>query len=41
MQNLKDKIKANDFEANRLPDERTLSDEYHVSRSSIKKRLVF
>lgn len=39
MQSLKDKIKANDFKDNRLPDERTLSDEYQVSRSSIKKAL--
>ena len=39
MQNLKDRIRANDFEKNRLPDERTLSEELGVSRSSIKRAL--
>lgn len=39
MKKIKDKIKAHDYENNRLPDERTLSAEFEVSRSSIKRAL--
>ncbi|MCT6823400.1 MAG: winged helix-turn-helix domain-containing protein, partial [Apilactobacillus sp.] len=36
---LKQKIIDNQFENKRLPDERTLSESYNVSRSSVKRAL--
>ncbi|WP_056979259.1 GntR family transcriptional regulator [Fructilactobacillus fructivorans] len=39
MDDLKKKIESNYFNQNRLPDERTLSAKYHVSRSSVKQAL--
>ncbi|MBU9789485.1 GntR family transcriptional regulator [Lentilactobacillus sp. IMAU92037] len=39
MKDLKDRIQANEFESKRLPDERSLSESYGVSRSSIKRAL--
>ncbi|AYF93038.1 GntR family transcriptional regulator [Apilactobacillus bombintestini] len=36
---LKDKIVKNEFPNKRLPDERSLSEEYQVSRSSVKRAL--
>ena len=36
---LKQKIVDNQFPNKRLPDERTLSETYHVSRSSVKRAL--
>lgn len=39
MQDLKRRINDNQFPDKRLPDERSLSDEYQVSRSSVKRAL--
>ncbi|WP_283679372.1 GntR family transcriptional regulator [Lentilactobacillus sp. Marseille-Q4993] len=39
MKDLKKRIHANEFETKRLPDERSLSEAYGVSRSSIKRAL--
>lgn len=39
MVDLKNRIQANEFKDQRLPDERSLSEEYGVSRSSIKRAL--
>ncbi|MBW1604904.1 GntR family transcriptional regulator [Lactobacillus sp. Sy-1] len=41
MQDLKARISRNEFPNNRLPDERSLSESYGVSRSSIKRALAF
>lgn len=39
IKDLKDRIQDNEFESKKLPDERSLSDSYGVSRSSIKRAL--
>ena len=39
MRDIKQKILNNEYEDMRLPDERSLSDYYHVSRSSMKRAL--
>lgn len=39
MRDIKQKILANEYQGMRLPDERSLSASYHVSRSSIKRAL--
>lgn len=39
MQDLKKRIFNNEFNNKKLPDERTLSETYHVSRSSVKRAL--
>ncbi|EHL98441.1 GntR family transcriptional regulator [Lentilactobacillus parafarraginis] len=39
MKDLKDRIKKNEFDSKRLPDERSLSESYGVSRSSVKRAL--
>lgn len=39
MRDIKEKILQNEYQGMRLPDERSLSDMYHVSRSSIKRAL--
>ncbi|MHA8110546.1 GntR family transcriptional regulator [Lactobacillaceae bacterium Melli_B4] len=41
MQDLRARIGRNEFPNNRLPDERSLSESYGVSRSSIKRALAF
>ncbi|MEJ6400069.1 GntR family transcriptional regulator [Nicoliella lavandulae] len=41
MQDLKARISRNEFPNNRLPDERSLSESYGVSRSSVKRALAF
>ncbi len=39
MKDLKNRIQANEFASKKLPDERSLSESYGVSRSSIKRAL--
>ncbi|MCV3742839.1 GntR family transcriptional regulator [Lentilactobacillus hilgardii] len=39
MKDLKERIQANEFASKKLPDERSLSESYGVSRSSIKRAL--
>lgn len=39
MKDLKNRIKKNEFDSKRLPDERSLSESYGVSRSSVKRAL--
>ncbi len=39
MKDLKERIQVNEFASKKLPDERSLSESYGVSRSSIKRAL--